>query len=94
MRVQWPSRAGERPVLQVANAAVGDVGDRAGHPHSGAHTVADSYGIPGAKTHARGLKVVMCPDVEVAFPELGGGIVRVEVPAGVDTVALLVLHGQ
>ena len=34
------------------------------------------------------------PDVEVAFSELEGGIVRVEVPAGVDTVALLVLHDR
>ena len=34
------------------------------------------------------------PDVEVAFSELEDGIVRVAVPAGVDTVALLVLQGQ
>ena len=32
------------------------------------------------------------PEVEVAFSELEDSIVRVSVPAGIDTVALLVLH--
>ncbi len=74
-------RTAEGYALVLANTAASPAG-----PFVCDVRLADGFTVTSVR-----LSAPSGPDVEVPFSELEGGIVRVRVQAGIDTVALLVL---